>query len=123
MRKSVVIVGALLIASLSSYSSRADSQRIMDLETLQREVVGRPLENRQYDARVVIEPNGKLSGSRDNHELSGKWELRDGYFCRSYLEGMNISQEDCNTVFLDDDGITIIRAKGRGDRIKYQFVK
>jgi hypothetical protein len=71
--------------------------------------------------RLIVEPNGRLSGSRANEKLSGTWEFRGEYFCRSFFVGGTVGQDDCQVVYLDDNGITIIRQKGHGTRARYQF--
>ncbi len=100
-----------------------NSRRIIDRETFQREVVGRPLKHSVRDVRIVAQPNGTISGSQGRDEISGKWEFRDGYYCRSLLVGSSLGLKDCQVVYLDENGITLIRQRGRGDRVKYQFAK
>ena len=123
MKILIALIFTLLVASLSSYSSQTDSQRILDLETFEREVVRRQLERAITDARIVIEPNGTLSGSAGNKEISGKWDFRNGHFCRSFLVGSILGQEDCGPFYYDDNGITYIRQKSRGERVKFRFAK
>jgi hypothetical protein len=113
-------------ASRSGTESRATpavAGRVTDRETFRRQVVGRPLVNPLNGVRIVIEPNGRLRGHRGNEELTGKWQFRNGYFCRSFLVGGTIGQEDCSTIFLDTNGITITRQEGRGRRVKYEFAE
>ena len=101
--------------------ARAESKRITDLETLQREVVGRPMANINDSERFTIEPGGRLSGFIDNAKVRGKWEFRDGYFCRSFRVDIRFIEDGCNVISFDENGITMIRAEGQGTRVKYRF--
>ena len=111
---------ALAILMVNAAPVGAEERRILDLATLQEIVVGRRLESSGGSTLVTIKDDGTLSGIWNNERLDGNWQFRDGFFCRTVIVDTFIG-DDCQIMTYDDGGITIIRAKGTGERVRYLF--
>ncbi|NKB49735.1 MAG: hypothetical protein GKS02_10300 [Alphaproteobacteria bacterium] len=118
-----LVIGFAFIASgiLKADIAYAEQERITDLATLERVVVGRQLETRSGKVRILVEPHGKLVGFLDNKKITGKWEFRDQQFCRSFRVGTGRGEMECQIMSYDENGVTVIRASGQGTRVKYRF--
>lgn len=68
----------------------------------------------------VISSNGTLNGSWDGAPLTGTYQMRDGFFCRTLSQGpRGPSPEDCQLMVLDGNALAVTRDRGNGGSFTY----
>ena len=71
---------------------------------------------------AVNHENGKITGKIGNKKLTGKWAWKGKYYCRIVrLDGEKMPF-DCQVQIISGDKVTVIRKKGKGERITYKII-
>lgn len=84
------------------------------------EVIGKRLVHENPAQYVLLSADGKISGSWDGTPLAGKYEMRDGFFCRTLSAGPGgASPEDCQLFILEGNKISGTRDRGKGGSFTY----
>jgi len=76
------------------------------------------------DNFIVIDPDGTFSGSWSDALITGTWEMREDYWCRTltkFHDASRIGQEDCQLLEVSADGSSVrgTRNKGEGSQFTY----
>ena len=64
--------------------------------------------------RVAVSPEGQITGRAFGKPVSGKWEWRDGYFCRDLFWGERDFGPNCQEVSLRGSKIRFQSDRGAG---------
>ena len=62
---------------------------------------------------TVLVSDGSLGGVVADRALTGTWEMRDGFFCRTITSGHG-EAVDCQVYVLDGNTLTVTRDEGAG---------
>lgn len=131
MRARICALAVLAVAACEAAPpERVEDTRIYTKEEFAARIVGRPLNyiddagNVDLRIRVEISGDGTLSGRGllDNN-LRGTWWWEDSHWCRTLIGRSHAPAEDCQVVLLDDDILTVIRDRGRGQEVHYRAGK
>ena len=75
------------------------------------------------DGYFIIHENGTMSGKFRGKKMTGKWNWKGKFFCRSpKLDGKKI-RRDCHAIFVKGDTIIGVRKKGKGEQYVYRLQK
>ena len=111
MRKLFALAtSALLIAA----PALADFQPVREESTFRSLVEGRELA--RFGVRLEVLPQGQITGRGFGMNVSGQWEWRDGYFCRTLEFGQSGDPYNCQLVLQDGDTLRFISDQGQGDQ-------
>ena len=110
------IAPAVLAASLlpAPAMAEADARRIETAQTFTGLVQGRALT--RFGVTLRVDPDGRISGRALGRAVEGRWEWRDGYFCRDF-NGKGLLGYDCQTVELRQDTLRFRAQQGNGDTL------
>ena len=64
---------------------------------------------------VNVTPAGEIKGRAFGIRVSGEWQWRDGYFCRSLFWGRQDLGPNCQEVTIDGDTIRFTSDRGAGE--------
>ena len=111
MRKLFALAtSALLIAA----PALADFQPVREESTFRSLVEGRELA--RFGVRLEVLPQGQITGRGFGMNVSGQWEWRDGYFCRTLEFGSSGDPYNCQLVLRDGATMRFISDQGQGDQ-------
>jgi hypothetical protein len=111
MRKLFALAtSALLIAA----PALADFQPVREESTFRSLVEGRELA--RFGVRLEVLPQGQITGRGFGMNVSGQWEWRDGYFCRTLEFGSSGDPYNCQLVLRDGSTLRFISDQGQGDQ-------
>ncbi len=111
MRKLFALAtSALLIAA----PALADFQPVREESTFRSLVEGRELA--RFGVRLEVLPQGQITGRGFGMNVSGQWEWRDGYFCRTLEFGSSGDPYNCQLVLRDGATLRFISDQGQGDQ-------
>lgn len=73
---------------------------------------------------VLVRKNGKVAGKFGKEKLTGKWEMRDGLFCRTSALGKGAAGTSCQTISLVEGGVKFTDKRGANRKPRtYTFKK
>lgn len=73
----------LALSLLSALPAAADGfQRIDDRDEFLGRVGGRELRLGLFGISLEVKPDGRIEGSAMGWDVTGRWDWKDGYFCR-----------------------------------------
>ena len=64
--------------------------------------------------RLEVQADGLITGRGMGRPVSGEWQWRDGYFCRTLYWGDTDLGADCQAVLRDGDELRFITERGAG---------
>lgn len=102
----VVFMGATLPALADEFQPIRDRSDFIAL------VEGRTLT--QFGIRLVVEPDGDIGGRAFGRPVTGDWDWRNGYFCRSLNVGSDPLEFNCQLVERNDDVLRFTADEGDG---------
>jgi hypothetical protein len=68
---------------------------------------------------IQVLPNGQISGKGAAWEITGNWQWKDGYLCRSIEWGGDDLGYNCQSVEADGTRMRITSDKGSGDSASF----
>lgn len=98
--------------------AEADARRIETAEAFSGLVAGRELT--RLGVTLQVDPDGQISGRALGRTVEGRWEWRDGYFCRDF-NGRGLLGYDCQTVELRQGRLRFRAARGTGDMLELRL--
>lgn len=123
MRSLSVVTGLMLIALLTGRAAQAEEYRpIHDRKAFLTAVEGRALRIALYDLTLRVGADGAISGRALGGAVSGQWQWRDGYFCRTMEWAGRKIDHDCQLV--EQRGNSALRftsGKGAGQRAVFRL--
>jgi len=126
MKHLVILAGLTLsacaqqsgIGATDAGATQAQVQRISTMAQLQ------PFLDRRWEFGngnySVVHSDGTVTGEFGGNSLTGTWEMRDGYWCRTItLANINAPPTDCQILQGDGTNFTVTREKGKGRTTDY----
>jgi len=104
---------ALATPSLADYqkvTTKADFVALMDGKSLTRPLV-----------KLQVLPDGRISGTGAAWEVTGKWQWKGAYLCRSLEWGGDDLGYNCQSVEADGTKVRITSDKGAGDSAVFRL--
>ena len=71
---------------------------------------------------IVLAEDGTFDGTWRSEPIAGKWEMRDGYWCRVltvFFQADRLNQEDCQLWESSEGKLRGTRSKGKGQSFVY----
>ncbi len=72
--------------------------------------------------RLNVSQDGQITGRGFGRAITGEWDWRDGYFCRSMNWGREPLPYNCQAVYADGMTIRFRSDKGTGDYADFRRV-
>lgn len=118
MQSKVLVSGilALTLAGCVDTSLPVTKGRISTEDQFLATVAGKTISN--SDTTISIKHNGTITGVTHGNEISGTWEWRDGFWCRTITEPA-VTPEDCQVWEITQSQLVITREKGAGEVLRY----
>ena len=116
----VVLVACGQLARAEEGSAAPVDGRIMTEEQFRAALVGKKID--LGSGYAVNHENGTITGEVGGKKLTGKWAWKGKYYCRNARLGGQKLPFDCQVQIISGDEVTIIRNKGKGERITYRIV-
>lgn len=63
---------------------------------------------------LEVNADGRITGRGMGRDVSGQWQWRDGYFCRSLYWGTRDLGTDCQAVLREGDELRFVTERGAG---------
>lgn len=108
-----------LSAALAAAMTLA-SPVLADFQPVREEAMFRALvdgnELTRFAIRLQVLPEGRIEGRGFGQKVSGMWEWRDGYFCRTLEWGSGGDPYNCQLVLRNGTTLRFISDQGRGDQ-------
>ncbi len=111
IRKLALAVLATL-ACTGSVQADLELNKITDRQDFERLVVGKELTI--FGIRVKVTPSGEIDGRAYGRDVSGRWQWKDGYFCRDLYWGKRDLGPNCQEVRVDGNTVRFTSDKGTG---------
>ena len=84
-----------------------DEARFLDL------IEGREL--RRFGIRLEVTPSGEIAGRGFGYRVTGDWEWRDAYFCRTMAYGNTEIPHNCQVVAVRGEEMRFVSDRGQGE--------
>lgn len=99
------------IATFGICANSAGADPISSAEELNSLVVGKTLENKRGHTIIML-ADGGFDGNVGGNKPIGRWDWRDGQFCRELTIGSREFPYQCQVVEVDGSSVTFKRADG-----------
>jgi len=114
-----------LLALLAFIGMSIASPALADFAPVQREADFRALvaghDLTRFGIRLQVTPEGRITGRGFGMQVSGTWEWRDGYFCRTLEFGTSNEPLNCQRVLRRGDTLRFIADRGEGDTADFSL--
>ncbi|OAN69663.1 hypothetical protein A8B83_01860 [Rhodobacteraceae bacterium EhC02] len=119
---------AALVLSLGVTLSEAGSARaeqfmpIPDKNAFLSTVAGKDLRLKGYGpivVRLIVQPDGEITGRGLGWDVTGAWRWQDGYFCRDLNWGGSDLGQNCQAVLVQGQTIRFVSDQGTGDHADF----
>ena len=109
------------LAALLALSSPvwADLAKIDDKAIFMQLVEGKTLTRPLVKLRVL--PTGKIAGTGAAWKVSGDWQWKDGYFCRTLIWGEENYGYNCQAVYINGQNLRFVSDQGAGDTADFKI--
>lgn len=104
------VCAAPAFADFQKVESRADFVALVSGKTLTRPLV-----------KLQVQPNGVISGKGAAWAVSGKWQWKDGYLCRSLEWGGDDLGYNCQEVKVHGGKMRITSDRGTGQSAEFRL--
>jgi hypothetical protein len=110
----------VLLFSLMALPSRAEGfERIATREDFVAAVEGRDLRIGLLGVTLNVRPDGTITGDAMGWAVTGKWDWKDGFFCREMDWSGTPIPYNCQLVERRGDDIRFTVDKGKGDSARF----
>lgn len=110
----------VLLFSLMALPSRAEGfERIATREVFVAAVEGRDLRIGLLGVTLNVRPDGTITGDAMGWAVTGKWDWKDGFFCREMDWSGTPIPYNCQLVERRGDDIRFTVDKGKGDSARF----
>jgi hypothetical protein len=93
--------------------------RVADRSAFVALVQGRTLTTMGVALRVL--PEGRIEGRAFGADVQGRWQWRDGFFCRELFAAGRAYPLNCQTVAVQGERLRFTADKGTGDRAELKL--
>jgi hypothetical protein len=119
MKSILVVLFCFSLAACGSNPTKQESVEFVQITDMASEgIFGKRLT--LEDNYIVLNENGSVNGVWAGGAAVGTWEMREGFWCRTYTEfavADFINDEDCH--LLERSGNTIRGSRNRGSGASY----
>ena len=116
----VAFVGGAILVLPSGSSAAEKFKRASTSKQFKAAVAGRKLV--AGSAYYIVHANGTFSGkSLEGAKVSGKWNWRGQYFCRSGTIGNETLAYDCQEAYVSRNKLRLVRNRGRGSTVELRI--
>lgn len=110
-----VLAGAISLATpafaeFQTVETRADFVALVSGKTLTRPLV-----------RIEVKADGNISGKGAAWDVSGKWQWKDGYLCRTLIWGGDDLGYNCQQVKTKGSRVRITSDRGAGQSADFRL--
>ncbi|MFC7705729.1 dihydrodipicolinate reductase [Plastorhodobacter daqingensis] len=110
----ITLVATLLAGLCLACAAQSDDfSPVLTEEEFLEHVTGRELA--RLGVRLRVSPDGGIEGSGFGFQVSGRWDWRDGFFCRTLRYGTTELPLDCQRVKRRGDVLRFVSAQGQGE--------
>ena len=102
-----------LLGLLFAAPAVAETTRITEESVFVAAVSGKSLTS--LGVRLVVTPDGAISGRAFGRNVTGAWQWQSGMFCREMTAGSQVFARNCQVVQRDGNSMTFVADEGRGD--------
>lgn len=106
------------LAAVTPVGAETDARRIQTSEAFTGLVAGRALT--RLGVSLQVDADGSITGRALGRPVEGRWEWRDGYFCRDF-NGEGLLGYDCQTVELRSDRLRFRAERGTGNTLELRL--
>lgn len=103
---------ALIVAMTGVAYADPKLSKVTDRQDFERLVVGKNLTI--FGISVKVTPSGAIDGRAYGRNVSGKWQWKDGYFCRDLYWGERDLGPNCQEVRVDGSTVRFTSDRGSG---------
>ena len=107
---SIIALATPTLAEYQQVMTKADFVALTNGKSLTRPLV-----------KVQVLPDGRISGIGAAWEITGKWQWKGGYLCRSLEWGGDGLGYNCQSVEADGAKVRITSDKGTGDSAEFKL--
>tara|TARA_R110002094_G_scaffold53486_7_gene64801 strand:- start:676 stop:1032 length:357 start_codon:yes stop_codon:yes gene_type:complete len=97
-------------AEYQTVQTRAEFVALVSGKTLTRPLV-----------RLEVRPDGNITGKGAAWDVSGKWQWKDGFLCRSLVWGGDDMGYNCQRVKANGSKVRITSDRGRGQSADFRL--
>ncbi|MFP7569668.1 dihydrodipicolinate reductase [Marivita sp. S2033] len=112
-----VIAAIALVSTLTPQSAAAEMKRIDSKSEFVQLVQGKTLSRAFVKLRVGAD--GAIAGRGAGWDVTGRWDWKDGYFCRDLNWGGDDLGYNCQEVRADGRAMRFTADKGTGDAANF----
>lgn len=106
----IFVMATPALAEYQAITTKADFVALMNGKSLTRPLV-----------KLQVLPDGNISGMGAAWEISGNWQWKGGYLCRSLQWGGDDLGYNCQSVEADGAKVRITSDKGTGDSAEFRL--
>lgn len=99
-----------VLAEYQTVQTRAEFVALVSGKTLTRPLV-----------RIQVQPDGNISGKGAAWDVSGKWQWKDGYLCRTLIWGGDDLGYNCQQVKANGSRVRITSDRGTGQSADFRL--
>ena len=103
-----MITASLVSASETTITNRSVFENLVIDKKLERFLISLSLFN-----------DGKIKGSAAGRDVTGDWDWKDGFFCRTLLWGARELKYNCQLVTFDGRRLRFIADQGKGQSASF----
>lgn len=103
-----------VVFALWATPSLADFQPISEREAFLKALDGRALNIGLLNLQINVMPDGVIEGSAVGWNITGKWDWKDGLFCREMDWSGYAIDYDCQLVEINGDEMRFTSDAGKG---------
>lgn len=70
---------------------------------------------------VTAAADGNLTGKVNGQAAQGKWDWKNGFWCRTISFGSTNMPRNCQAIFVSGDNLVSIRDKGQGKQTRMKI--
>ncbi len=120
-RRLALAAAAAVLAFSGTFATpaQADFSVVESESTFRTLVDGREL--RRFGVRLQVHPDGRISGSGFGRTVTGDWDWRGRYFCRTLEWGSGSDPDNCQLVLRNGGTLRFISHQGQGDYADFRL--
>jgi hypothetical protein len=106
-------LAASFVAMLASATAAlAEPTRVTEADEFSSGIVGRELTT--LGVRLIVQPDGSITGKAFGRTVTGSWDWQQGYFCRELMYGQEPLAANCQMVTIDGNRVKFTSDRGTG---------
>ena len=111
------LINAILLSIVAT--SAAAQETLTEKPEFLKAVAGHTLEIRLLRVQLKVLDSGTITGKAFGRSVTGNWEWKGGFFCRSMTWGDRELADNCQQVSKDGTSLIFTSDKGSGRSAKF----